>query len=80
MVKIIQYNSLSFIFLFNQLQSTTVECCFVRFLLVLKQNAHIIAIYLITVNKSNDRFTFNLGNSPDFECIVLHFDASTARN
>ena len=41
-----QFNSLSFTFLFNQLQSTTLECCFAQFLPVLKQNAHIIAVKL----------------------------------
>ena len=42
-----QFNSLSFIFLFNQLQSATlVECCFARFLPVLNQNARIIAVKL----------------------------------
>ena len=41
-----QFNSLSFTFLFNQLQSTTLECCFARFLPVLKQNASIIAVKL----------------------------------
>ena len=28
----------------------------------------------------NGRFTFEFGNSLDFERLVLHFDASTARN
>ena len=51
MVKIKQFNSLSFIFLFNQLQSTTLECCFAQFLPVLKQNARIIAVKII-INKS----------------------------
>ena len=32
MIKIKQINSLSFIFLFNQLQSIMLECCFARFL------------------------------------------------
>ena len=51
MVKTKQFNSLSFIFLFNQLQSITLECFFARFLPVLKQNACIIAVKII-VNKS----------------------------
>ena len=54
------------------------ECCFTRFLPVLKQNARIIAIKIV-VNKSNSRFTFEFGNSLDFECLLLHFDASTTR-
>ena len=78
MVKIKQY-SLSFIFLFNQLQSTTQVCCFARFLPVLEQNARIIAFKVI-VNKFNGCFMFEFGNSLDFEILVLHFDASTARN
>ena len=41
-----QFNSLSFTFLFNQLQSTMLESCFARFLPVLKQNACIIAVKL----------------------------------
>ena len=51
MVKINKFNSLCFIFLFNQLQLTTLECCFTRFLPVLKQNACIIEVKII-VNKS----------------------------
>ena len=66
MVKTKQFNSLSFIFLFNQLQSTTLECCFASFLPVLKQNAHIVAVEII-VNKSNSRFTFEFETSLDFE-------------
>ena len=50
MVKIKQFNSLSFIFLFNQLQSTTLECCFARFLAVLKENACIIDIKIIVTS------------------------------
>ena len=43
------------------------ECCFARFLPELKQNARIIAIKII-VNKSNNGcFTFEFGNSLDFE-------------
>ena len=42
-----QFNSLSVTFLFNQLQSTTLECCFARFLPVSKQNARIIAVKLL---------------------------------
>ena len=57
--------SLSFIFLFNKLQSTTLECRFARFLPVLKQNAPIIAVKMV-VNKSK-RFTFEFGNSLDFK-------------
>ena len=47
MVKIKQFNSLSFIFLFNQLQSTMLECCFAQFRVVLKQNACIIDVKII---------------------------------
>ena len=36
MAKINKFNSLSFIFLFNQLQATTPECCFAQFLPVFK--------------------------------------------
>ena len=49
------------------------------FVPVLKQNAHIIAAN-ITANKSNSHLTFEFGNPLDFESLVLHFDASTARN
>ena len=52
MVKITQFNSLSFIFLFNQLQSTTLECCFARFLPVLKQNARIIDVKIIVKSQT----------------------------
>ena len=48
------------------LQSTTPECCFARFLPVLKQNAHITAVK-INVDKSKGRFTFEFGNPLDFE-------------
>ena len=51
MIKIKQINSLSFIFLFSQLQSITLEYYFARFPPVLKQNARIIAVKII-VNKS----------------------------
>ena len=47
MVKIKQFNSLSFIFLFNQLQSTTLECGFAQLLAVLKQNERIIDVKII---------------------------------
>ena len=49
MVKIKQFNSLSFIFL----------CCFARFLPILKQNARIIAVKNI-VNKSTAVLRLNL--------------------
>ena len=77
MVKAKQFNSLSFIFLFNQLQSTTLECCFARFLPVLKQNPRIIGVKII-INKSNGRFTFEFGNPLDLS--HLHCISSTARN
>ena len=68
MVKIKQLisNSLSLIFLFNKLQSTTPECCFAPFLSVLKQKARIIAVKMI-VNKSNCCFMLEFGNPLDFE-------------
>ena len=62
MVKTKQINSLSFIFLFNQLQSTTLECCFAGFLPILKHNAHIIDVKIIVTS-----FTFEFGNSLDLE-------------
>ena len=59
MVKINKFNSLSFIFLFKQLQSTTLECCFARFFPVLKQNACIVAVKII-INKSTAVLRFDL--------------------
>ena len=64
MVKIKQFN-LSY--LFNQLQYTMLECCFAQFLSKLKQNACIIAVKIIVNKSNNGRFTFEFGNSLDFE-------------
>ena len=84
MIKIKQFKSLSIIFLFNQLQSITLECCIARFLPVLKQNARIIAVKIIINQSITAVLRLNLRlsrlNSLDFERLVLHFDASTARN
>ena len=43
------------------------ECCFVRFLPEFKQNACIIAVKIIANKSNNGRFTFEFGNSLDFE-------------
>ena len=73
MVKIKQFKGLSFIYLFNKLQSTMPECCFAEFLPVLKQNPRIIAFKII-INKPKGHFTFEFGNPLDFEGFVLHFE------